>query len=69
MSTLFLTLAALACPASMGAMMWMMMRGHRGESEPSDAATTEAEIARLQAEVDQLRAAARDHSARDERQR
>jgi len=61
MSTLLLTLAALACPTSMGAMMWMMMRGNRSEGAATDAATdaasTQAEIAWLQAEVDELRAA------------
>ena len=38
-----------------GAMMWMMMRGQR--AEPSGDAAKEAELAALQAQIDQLHAA------------
>ncbi|MHB1928916.1 MAG: hypothetical protein ACYCUG_05770 [Acidimicrobiales bacterium] len=61
-------LAALACPAGMGVMMWLMMRGGRrnqqmgqppmpmsGSFNPGSA--REAELARMRAEIDQLRAA------------
>ena len=51
-------LALLACPLGMGAMMWMMMRGQR--SDPSGNAAKEAELAALQAQIDQLHAAQRD---------
>ncbi len=51
-------LALLACPIGMGAMMWMMMRGQR--AEPSRDAAKEAELAALQAQIDQLHAAQRD---------
>ena len=52
-------LALLACPLGMGAMMWMMMRGQH--SQPTDDAAKQAELAGLQAQIDQLRAAQRDH--------
>lgn len=50
-------LALLACPAGMGVMMWLMMRGSRQgpRSHPSEPATAE-EVARLRREVDELRA-------------
>lgn len=55
-----LALVLLACPL----MMWFMMRGMRGDNQVSaqhqDAARTDAEIASLRAELDQLRAAQRD---------
>lgn len=48
-------LALLACPVGMGAMMWMMSRGHR--SEPGgDPEAKRAELAGLEAQIDQLRA-------------
>lgn len=50
------TLALLACPLGMGAMMWFMMRGnHTATPGQSD-----DEVTRLRAEVDQLRAAQRE---------
>ena len=54
MSELFYLLALLACPVGMGAMMWMMSRGHG--SAPRSAEVNQAELARLRAEIDQLRA-------------
>ena len=58
MTTLFYSLAILACPVGMGLMMWFMMRGSKQpaspESPPPDAG---AELARLRAEIDQLQAA------------
>lgn len=54
MSELFYLLALLACPVGMGAMMLWMSRG-RG-SVPQSSEHTEAELAGLRAEIDQLRA-------------
>lgn len=55
MTDLLYTLALLACPVGMGAMMWFMMRGHKHDSNSPDSASPD-EVARLRAEVDQLRA-------------
>jgi hypothetical protein len=55
-SEVFYALAALVCPLSMGAMMLVMMRGRglrRRDHEATSA--TDAEIAALRTEVDQLR--------------
>jgi hypothetical protein len=57
-------LAVLACPVGMGLMMWMMMRAnkqtdHRPPEQHASPAT-DAELARLRAELDQLRAETRD---------
>ncbi len=54
-------LAFLACPLGMGLMMWMMMRGDKQQPN-DDSATRQAELARMQAEIDQLRAADRDRA-------
>jgi hypothetical protein len=51
----------LACPLAMGLMMWMMMRGNKQPTE--DATARQAELTRMQAEIDQLRAADRDRPA------
>jgi len=56
----------LACPVGMGLMMWFMMRSKkepqsRTDASPSDT-TTDAQIASLRAELDQLRAEARDRA-------
>lgn len=65
-------LAALACPVGMGAMMWFMMRGGRAGQpmgQPQTPAGSgpepgkEAELARLRAEIDQLKAAQADQDA------
>ena len=53
MSELFYLLALLACPVGMGAMMWMMSRGHGSRPQPAE---DQAELAGLRAEIDQLRA-------------
>jgi hypothetical protein len=50
MSQVLWAAAALACPIGMGAMMWMMMRGNHGT-----ATADQSEVARLRAEVDQLK--------------
>ena len=61
MSELFYSLAILACPVGMGAMMWFMMRGQQNQPATSSVSTGEqAELARMRAEIDQLRAAQRD---------
>ncbi|TFD81590.1 hypothetical protein [Cryobacterium fucosi] len=61
MSTVFYTLALLACPVGMGLMMWFMMRGKHKDGaaaplSPDDA----AELTRLRAEADQLRESPKD---------
>ena len=48
-------LALLACPVGMGAMMWLMMRGNKGQSSDVEAAKR-AELAGLEAQIAQLRA-------------
>ncbi len=59
MEALLLGLAVLACPVGMGVMMWFMMRG--SGSQQSGSQGDQAEVARLRAEVDQLRAS-REHA-------
>ena len=57
MEQIFSGLAVLACPLGMGALMWVMMRSNK---KPSDIAAapeaSEAELARLRADLDALRA-------------
>ena len=64
MSQVLYTLALLACPVGMGLMMWFMMRGKKngneGNSPSSPSPATDAELTKLRAEVDQLRAGQRD---------
>ena len=64
MSQVFYSLAMLACPVGMGLMMWFMMRGKKHGNEDSSlsssAPATDAELTKLRAEVDQLRAGQRD---------
>ncbi|WP_137121302.1 hypothetical protein [Segeticoccus rhizosphaerae] len=58
MEQLFFGLAVLACPVGMGAMMWMMMRGQKKNTDPSSEQpdhTAAQELAHLQAEVEQLK--------------
>lgn len=54
MSELLYLLALAACPLGMGAMMLTMGRGHG--SQPRPAEDSQAELAALRAEIDQLRA-------------
>ena len=62
MSQVFYTLALLACPVGMGLMMWFMMRGKKqgNEGKAPSSPATDAELTKLRAEVDQLRAGQRD---------
>jgi hypothetical protein len=53
-------LVLLACPVGMGLMMWMMMRGNRSRPATDETPDKQTELARMQAEIDQLRAADRD---------
>jgi hypothetical protein len=53
MESLFLGIAALACPVGMGLMMWMMMRGRR---KPSPDTGGEQQVMQLREEIDQLKA-------------
>jgi len=46
----------LVCPVVMGVMMWMMMRDRRHSANPDPDVST-SEVARLRAEVDELRSA------------
>ncbi len=53
-----LTLAVLACPVGMGAMMWFMMRGQHGKTDAQPQAHTRPndEVAELRSEIEQLKA-------------
>jgi hypothetical protein len=54
MKDLLYPLILLACPISTGLMMWFMMRGKHNAGNPPSA--TDAEVARLRTDLDQLRA-------------
>ena len=57
------SLALLACPLGMGLMMFFMMRGNKHDnSQSSPMSAQDTEVARLRAEVDQLRAAQQERS-------
>lgn len=58
MQQVFYSLAILACPVGMGLMMWFMMSGtkHSAKAAP-EAPDINAELARLQGEIDQIQAA------------
>lgn len=70
MQQLLSILPLLACPLGMGLIMWLMMRsGHgrpdgAGPQTASMAPAQQAELTRLRAELDQLRAEDRDHTPR-----
>ena len=64
MSQLLYVLALLACPVGMGVMTWMMSRGKPAAAEGT--ADKQVELARLRAEIDQLRAE-RDRAADETR--
>ncbi|WP_043735035.1 MULTISPECIES: hypothetical protein [Nocardia] len=53
MDSVLLTLAVLACPIGMGAMMFMMMRGNRHDSGDD---TRQIELDTLRAEIEHLKA-------------
>ncbi len=64
MAQFLYALAFLACPVGMGLMMWMMMRGNKNQPATDETSThKQAELVRMQAEIDQLRAANRDRDA------
>ena len=49
-------LAFLACPLTMGLMMWMMMRGgNKTNPSAADSDAKQTELAQLRAEIDLLR--------------
>lgn len=53
-------LAVLACPVGMGVMMWLMMRPGKKQADTGTLSpASEAEVAQLRAELDELRAAQR----------
>ena len=61
MESLFIGVAALACPVGMGLMMWLMMRGqghdHDGQdSQVGQDAQAMAQVQQLRAEIEQLKA-------------
>lgn len=64
-------LPLLACPIGMGAMMWWMSRHGRNHADDAGGASPgpdqTAEVARLRAELDQLRAAHEDRTRAAER--
>jgi hypothetical protein len=56
MQSLLLGVAVLACPAGMGLMMWMMMRGKGNDTAASEDHGSQQEIQALRAEIEQLKA-------------
>lgn len=57
MSSVFYTLALLACPVGMGLMMFMMMRGRDKTPANQAQSADRAEIEGLRAEIEALKAA------------
>lgn len=53
-------LALLVCPVGMGLMMWFMMRGNKNHPPSPPSPTTETELVRLRAEVEQLKTGEQD---------
>ena len=68
MSESLYLLVLLACPVGMGLMMWMMMKmqgpsaSGAAESPAETSVDKQAELIKLRAEIDQLRAERRDDS-------
>jgi hypothetical protein len=64
MDKLLYLIPSLACPISMGLMMWLMMRPKKG-AQPDLPAADRQELARLSKELDALRStqAPQDHPA------
>lgn len=57
MSTVFYTLAVLACPVAMGLMMFMMMRGQtKGSPDQSAGSADRGEVEPLRADIEALKA-------------
>lgn len=57
MSTVFYTLAVLACPAAMGLMMFLMMRGQtKGSPDQPAGSADRGEVEALRAEIEALKA-------------
>jgi hypothetical protein len=54
MESVLLSLALLACPVGMVAMMWFMMRWQNKQQTPDGPADLRAEQARLTQEIDDL---------------
>lgn len=56
-------LVILACPVGMGVMMWLMMRGNKtSPTGVADPTQNQAELDRMQAEINQLRVASQDQA-------
>ena len=56
MSTVFYTLAVLACPVAMGLMMFMMMRGqNKGSTDQPGGSADRGEVEALRAEIEALK--------------
>ncbi|CAM4339925.1 hypothetical protein NONI108955_21690 [Nocardia ninae] len=62
MESLLVTLAVLACPVGMGLMMWFMMRGPgtRTHDDRAHDDPAKQELARMRAEIEQLKAERRE---------
>jgi hypothetical protein len=58
MGSLLSDVAVRACPAGMGLMMWLMMRGQRGNQPGANDGSdvTARQVALLRAEIEQLKA-------------
>lgn len=52
-------LAILACPLSMGVMMWLMMRSNKHSPASAAPPASEAEVTQLRAELEDIRATQR----------
>jgi hypothetical protein len=62
MQSLLLGVAVLACPAGMGLMMWMMMRGQGKDAAAGEDHGSQQEVQALRAEIEQLKAQRADDS-------